>query len=97
LFEQEFVRGVLYDHDELHNDTSDRVFHVLGIGRLEESCSQGIDEYVFEHTVFLNIERGLIDYTCQKLTKVGLLCSKCLRVMHICCVDKLLDRYIIKR
>ena len=44
----------------------------------------------------LDIERGFIDCTCQRFTVVGVLCSRCLRIMHTC-VQKVLDRYIMSR
>ena len=81
----------------MHSDTSNRVFRVSGVSCLEESWGQGLDGYTFEHNVILNIDKGFIDCTYQKFTEIGLLCSHCLRVLHTCCVQKVPDRYIMKR
>ena len=75
---EEFVKGVLYGHDELCNNTSDRAFYILGVSHFEESWSQGLDAYAFEYTIVLNIERGFIDPTCQKFIEAGLLRPHCL-------------------
>jgi len=87
----------LYDQDELHNDTSDRVFNVCGVICLEESWCQGLDGHTFEHIIVLNIEKGITDCTYQKFTEVRILYSHCLRVMHTYCIWKVLDGYIMKK
>ena len=57
LFKKEFVKGVVYDPDELHNDTSNRVFGVSGVSYLGESWGQRLDEYTFSILLFGHRER----------------------------------------
>jgi len=72
LFGKEFIKMALCDQDELHSDTSGRVFHMLGVSYLEKYFGQGSDEYL------LSIERGFIDCNCKKFIEVRLFCSHCL-------------------
>jgi len=95
LFEKKFIDGARYRYKEVKTVSCNRRFEVWGVRNGNKGC--GGELVKFKHVVSPNSKRGLIKCTCMEFIEIGILCSHCLRVLHVCCVGQVLDHYVVKR
>ena len=93
LFAKEFMDGTGYKYKEVESMLCHRRFVVCGV-RSGNECHEE-EPYQFKRIISVNDEQGYIECTCVKFTKVGVLYSNYLRVLHTCCVDKVHKRWSI--
>ena len=90
-----FIDGAEHNCKEVAGSTCDRLFEVWGARITSEPHREEL--YEFQHIITLNNAQGFLECSCKMFTEVGILSSHCLRVLHACCVDEVLDQYIINR
>ncbi|KAJ8435720.1 hypothetical protein Cgig2_002677 [Carnegiea gigantea] len=91
MFEKGFINGVAYNYKAVESSSCAMSFEVWGVRVARESYREEL--YEFLHIVTFNKEQVVVECTCKIFIVVEILCSHCLRVLHACCVEQVLDQY----
>ncbi|XP_019170574.1 PREDICTED: protein FAR1-RELATED SEQUENCE 5-like [Ipomoea nil] len=86
LFEQQFLKGAACHQESVASNVDELKYHIW---------RPDID--IIRHEVCFNIKDMNICCTCKFFSEMGILCSHCLRILNIHCVEKIPEKYICRR
>ncbi|XP_031106266.1 protein FAR1-RELATED SEQUENCE 7-like [Ipomoea triloba] len=86
LFEKQYLKGVACHQEIVASNANEFKYHIW---------RPDID--IIRHEVCFNMKDMTICCTCKFFSEMGILCSHCLRIFNIHCIEKIPEKYICNR